>query len=487
MKIRYEHWAFGGIGGGAVQILYYTDQDNSRIVQRSLPSLSWVAENTAGIPAPQNSINYSYGIACFAGSIFYSDYGLARLQWRDSFGYDFIKQYAASPGDFRGLAGVTVTPSNIYISDANNSTILKIDPDTMTISAEYGSFGAGNDQYDAPNDIKYDGSFFYVCDTYNNRIVKRDPDTFAYIAQSSYVFTGPGGVTSDGTHLFIADTGAHQIVKLLCSDLSFVSQIGSNGSGDDQFTWPSGVDCDGTYVYVADTSNNRIVKRLASDLSYDSQTGSYGSGNDQFNSPVHLANDGTYSYVSDSNNFRIMKRLLSDLSYVSKFGFFGENVIWGGSTKGIASDGTYFYVSHANTIYKCLIGANVSSLTYVASASVFDGLGLSDVKQIATDGVHLYVCDFNNMRLLKLLCSDLSFVAKVNDVPKVEQAHATIKPTGVALDATHVYFCDENYYVYKFLKSTFTLDSWGVTQTRSIIALQIDDNNIYICDNAFGV
>ena len=64
--------------------------------------------------------------------------------------------------------------------------------------------------------------------------------------------------------------------------MSFISKIGTYGSGDDQFDQPYGVATDGTYIYVADTGNYRIVKRKASDLSFVSKIGTPGSGDDQF-------------------------------------------------------------------------------------------------------------------------------------------------------------------------------------------------------------
>jgi len=87
---------------------------------------------------------------------------------------------------------------------------------------------------------------------------------------------------------------------------------------DNQLHWPRGISNDGTYMYVADSDNHRIVKRLLFDLSYDSQIGTYGSGVDQFSYLRGISNDGTYMYVADSDNHRIVKRLLSDLSYDSK-------------------------------------------------------------------------------------------------------------------------------------------------------------------------
>ena len=75
-----------------------------------------------------------------------------------------------------------------------------------------------------------------------------------------------------------ADFSNHRIVKRLASDLSYVSQIGSSESGNDQFSSPYGIGYAKSYIYIADTYNDRIVKRLASDLSYVSEIGVSGDG-----------------------------------------------------------------------------------------------------------------------------------------------------------------------------------------------------------------
>jgi len=133
-------------------------------------------------------------------------------------------------------------------------------------------------------------------------------------------FSNPRGIAVDDTYIYIVEYGNHRIQKRLKSDLSYVSKIGSHGSGDDQFKYPYAIAVDDTYIYIADTSNHRIQKRLKSDLSYVSKIGSRGSGNDQFEYPNSIAVDDTYIYITERDNNRIQKRLKSDLSYVSKIG-----------------------------------------------------------------------------------------------------------------------------------------------------------------------
>ena len=226
-------------------------------------------------------------------------------------------------------------------------------------------------------------------------------------------FNYPSGITSDGTYIYVADYNNHRIVKRLASNLSYVSKIGTNGSGNDQFSSPRGITTDGTYLYVADSGNHRIVKRLASDLSYVSEIGTSGSGNDQFNYPFGITSDGTYIYVADYNNHRIVKRLASNLSYVSKIGTNG----WGndkfGSPNGITTDGTYIYVADSNN--NRIVKRLASHLSYVSKigSGGSDNDQFSNPQGITSDGTYIYVADTSNHRIVKRLASDLSYVSKI--------------------------------------------------------------------------
>ncbi|MFW5865568.1 MAG: LamG-like jellyroll fold domain-containing protein [Nanoarchaeota archaeon] len=81
-----------------------------------------------------------------------------------------------------------------------------------------------------------------------------------------------GYVTSDDEYLFSSEQANDRILKLTYPELDVVSQIGTTGSGEDQFNNPGDLWTDGDYLYIIDRGNDRIVKRSASDLSYVSET-----------------------------------------------------------------------------------------------------------------------------------------------------------------------------------------------------------------------
>lgn len=268
--------------------------------------------------------------------------------------------------------------------------------------------GSDSAHLNAPSDVCNDGTHLYIVDTANSRVVKVLISNLSFVAEFGTNGSGDNqfssvfdGICTDGTYLYITDRGNYRVKKHLCSDLSYVSKIGSYGTGNDQFTmtWNGPITTDGTHIYVGDTT--RIVKRLCSDLSYVSEIGTNGSGNDQFGfgaaeTGIHgITNDGTYLYVCDTGNDRIHKRLCSDLSYVQIFGTTGSGNNQFDHPWGITTDGTYLWI---------------------------------------TD-------DFNG-RLKKHLCSDLSFYTKAGLYSGSPGAGNFKYPAGLTLLGDAIYIAD---------------------------------------------
>lgn len=138
------------------------------------------------------------------------------------------------------------------------------------------------------------------------------------------------------------DSDGSRIVKFLKADLSYVAEVGSEGSGDDQFSYPQALTLDDTYVYVADSGNSRIVKRLKSDLTYVAQASVFGIVTTEDLKDIVVG--GSYLYATDGLNCTILKILKTDFSYVAHadlFGYEEGEIIY---PAGIETDGTYLYV-----------------------------------------------------------------------------------------------------------------------------------------------
>jgi predicted membrane-bound mannosyltransferase/DNA-binding beta-propeller fold protein YncE len=178
-------------------------------------------------------------------------------------------------GQFTGPRGLAVAPDgSIYVADTGNHRIQHFTPDGTIINT-WGSFGAGDSTFTAPNGsfnepwslaIGPDGSV-YVADTWNHRVQKFTAEgefitTWGYgISQTGdpFGFYGPRGiaVSEDGL-VYVTDTGNKRVV-VFDSQGGFVTQIGSGGFAPGQFDEPVGIAIDEqSKVYVADTWNQRV-------------------------------------------------------------------------------------------------------------------------------------------------------------------------------------------------------------------------------------
>ena len=146
-------------------------------------------------------------------------------------------------------------------------------------------------------------------------------------------FDGPGGMAVDASgNVYVADYGNHRVQKFTSTG-AYVAQWGTHGSGNGQFNGPEGVAVDaGGNVYVADFGNNRIQKFTGTGV-YLTQWGSFGSGAGQLNCPLGVAVDASGNvYVADNLNGRIQK-FTDTGAYLTQWG----NGLFNGPT-GLAVD-----------------------------------------------------------------------------------------------------------------------------------------------------
>lgn len=365
---------------------------------------------------------------------------------------------------------VAVSGNYLYLFSNLDKVIYKYSLPSLnlvsSLSISISIYGLGSDE-----------SYLYVPD-YNGTLFQYNLNDLT-LNNSASGFTAPEDVCSDGTYIYMTDYSDSKIYKLLVSDLSIFSSIGSLGSDDDNFNYPEGicVDNTGTYIYICDTGNHRIVKRLCSDLSYVSQYSSadlvnsyyYGIAIDNDDQFIYVADNGTNRvekintsdmtlnsaiitfngadsfsglqdiavygdnlFIADEGNRRIVQLNKSSFAYVNEFNTTNipstipatlqliDNVT------GITSESSHLYVAmnHATQgsfITKQSFDSN-RKVGYLAvtdrhvvtagNAVGYSNNQFDDIRSIDTDGTYLYVCDFNNNRVMKLNCSNLSYVAK---------------------------------------------------------------------------
>ncbi|MDQ2653591.1 MAG: NHL repeat-containing protein, partial [Chloroflexota bacterium] len=206
---------------------------------------------------------------------------------------------------------------------------------------KFGSLGSGNSELKQPHGVAVspDGLTAWVVDTNNHRVViwKRPNASslaWAYLTQFGSQGSGddnfyePQGlaVSPDGLTAWVADMRNNRVVVWARADVSspwaFSAQIGSGvaGSGNNDFDHPIGIAAspDGLTVWVVDNYNHRVVVWERPDASspweYSAQFGSFGTGNDNLNRPygVSVSPDELTVWVVDSDNQRVVVWTRSD-------------------------------------------------------------------------------------------------------------------------------------------------------------------------------
>lgn len=296
-----------------------------------------------------------------------------------------------------------------------------------------------------PPPTKQEGIPIVVVDHNNHRIVKLlalDLSDIFYLGGatfpglSDFQFNYPSCVCFDGNYLYVTDMYNHRITKRNKSDqMEFVSEIGTEGTGNDQFQYPMGIATDGTYLYICDSDSSypydssRIVKRLASDLSYVSQNNSLG-----LREPNEIAYGRGNLFVMDSFNNRIVKLLASDLSFVSEVGSLGSGENGFDYPQGIAYWYPFIYITDYRN-HRIMKRNSDDAMAYVSEFGTY-GAGNDNFNfpyGIATDGLHLFITDPGNARVVKRVLSDYSYVTHVGE-PPARPYHQTFNgPMGICI------------------------------------------------------
>jgi hypothetical protein len=222
--------------------------------------------------------------------------------------------FSVSFASFISPFEITMSGTNLYVTDQVEHSIRKIEIATGTVSTLPGTASA----LTIPAGITTDGANLYVIDQGDNTIKRVDLGgggiTTLPITEGFLSF--PAGIAKVGSKLYVTDQGSNIIWEIVIVSGAITPLSGSI----DAFISPAGITTDGTNLYVADQGYNVIKKiEIATGdvtLFAGSTTGDFGledgTGTEaRFSTPTGITTDGTNLYVADQGNNRIRKIVIA--------------------------------------------------------------------------------------------------------------------------------------------------------------------------------
>ena len=225
------------------------------------------------------------------------------------------------------------------------------------------------------------------------------------------------------------------------------------------FNHPISITTNGTDFYVADYYNNAIRKISATRAVSTIATGIF--------RPTAITMDASNLYVFDSVNYTIQK-IVIDTGEVTTIagtaGTAGSVDAVGTAARfnrinGITTDGVNLFVSDSNNTIRRVALTDNNKVTTLAGApgkvgsadGTTSAARFNQPAHLTTDGIYLYVADFNNatIRKINILTGEVTKVAGIPGthgmVDTAPGATATFyHPNGITTDGTYLYVTDYN-------------------------------------------
>jgi hypothetical protein len=331
--------------------------------------------------------------------------------------------------------------------------------------------------------------------------------------------------------------GARQGIALALrnSVSTFAGRTGVPGAADGsagraRFDAPKGITTDGINLYLADFNNHTIRKIEIANARVTTIAGTAGKkgSNDgkgavaRFNRPFGITTDSGYLYVTDSNNHCVRRIDIESGEVTTIAGKAGEVGYVDGTTsqarffipEGITSDGKNLYVSdtHNHSVRKIDLENDI--VTTLAGLSGAPGLNddvgskarFSNPKGITTDGKNLYVVDFGNNRIRKVviatgLVTTLAGGDRVAENPSIGQGETARLnyPSGITSDGHNLYVVDTfNRVVRKIVISSGNINTiagkidmegaidavGSEARFKEPVGITTDGSSLYVTDSA---
>jgi len=300
--------------------IYIPDSGNNRLKRHDTSDLSYVDEVDLGS-------YWSWGM-CATKDYVYNTHGSNdtndKIQKRNAADLSLVTSFGTQgTGDdqFNNPSGICTDGSYLYIADADNHRIKKHNCSDLTYVLKLGSQGSGDNNFNTPHGIDTDGTYLYIADTTNDRIKIHACSDLSYIddfgteGSGNDNFQVPRDVCVDDNYIYIADAGNDRIKKHnKTSPYAYVSA--TSGTSPNTINAPEGIASDSAYLYIA--SGDEIQKRKKSDLSFVSKLGSTGSGNDNFYYPKRLNVGRWLSEDNLSVSLTVSNKLLENAAVIKE-------------------------------------------------------------------------------------------------------------------------------------------------------------------------
>lgn len=270
-------------------------------------------------------------------------------------------------------------------------------------SSQFGSFGAGNGQFQGVLGIAqdYQGNLYVADggDGGNDRIQVFDPDgnfinKWGSTGTGNSQFNNPCAIAIDylTNSVYVADAGNSRIQKFAGDIGAFTTKWGSYGTGTNQFGFPIAiaVGANGNAVYVVDYNNNRVQK-FTNTGTFITQWSSLGvAGLGSLTNPVAIAIDLSDNvYVLDGTSKNRVVKFTSAGTYVTH---------WTASGSGLAVDGSgNVYVTGGSTVKK--FNPTGTLLAQFGAAGSGDGQFNGAYAATVTPFYDVLICDLGNDRI----------------------------------------------------------------------------------------
>jgi sugar lactone lactonase YvrE len=227
-------------------------------------------------------------------------------------------------GQFEHPADVAVdTKGDVWVLDRGNDRVEEFNHAGQYVR-QFGSGGSGEGQMSGPDGLAVNAEGdVWVLDTGNGRIEEFNEDGgFMRIAGAGFVGSAEGiAVGADGDVWVSATYEGHLVV--FNSEGEYLKTVGSEGSGPGQLDEPEGlaVEANG-HVWVAEWGNERVQEFTAAG-EYVGGFGSAGSGAGEISRPYGIAEGDGRVLVSEIGSNRVQE-FNEDGSFVERLGTLGS-------------------------------------------------------------------------------------------------------------------------------------------------------------------